>query len=88
MTTQESRTELEIEYGRQNVEQSLVVWSAMTNAFEKDRTIADIDVGAKTPSEAWEILTNMVEDDSSKRAKEQAKKNFEKLSMHNAESME
>ena len=29
----------------------------------------------------------MVEDDSSKRAREQAKKNFEGLSMDNAESM-
>ena len=37
--------------------------------------------------EAWKILKNMVEDDSSDRAKEQAKKNFEGLSMDSAESM-
>ena len=44
-------------------------------------------VRAKAPSEAWKILKSMVEDDSSDRAKEQAKKNFEGLSMDSAESM-
>ena len=58
-----------------------------TKAVEKDNTIADIVVRAKTSSEAWKILKSMVEDDSSERAKEQAKKNFEGLSMDDAESM-
>ena len=44
-------------------------------------------VRAKAPSEAWKILKSMVEDNSSDRAKEQAKKNFEGLSMDSAESM-
>ena len=44
-------------------------------------------VRAKAPSEAWKILKSIVEDDSSDRAKEQAKKNFEGLSMDSAESM-
>ena len=44
-------------------------------------------VRAKAPSEAWKILKSMVEDDSSKRAKEKAKKNFEGLSMDDAETM-
>ena len=52
MTSKKSRSELEIEYGRRDVEQSLVVWSALTKAVEKDKTIADIVVGAKAHSEA------------------------------------
>ena len=43
------------------MEQSLVVWSALTKAVENDKTLADIVVGAKAPSEAWKILTSMVE---------------------------
>ena len=74
------------EYGRQIVSQSLSIWSALTKAVEKDKTIADIVVGAKVPSPAWKILTSMVEDDSSERVREQTKKNFEGLSMDNAES--
>ena len=77
MTTMKSRTELEIEYGRRSVKQSLVVWSTLTRAVEKDKTIADIVVGAKGPSSAWKILKSMVEDDSSERARENARKNFE-----------
>ena len=87
LTGDKSRRELEIEYGRQIVAQSLTVWNGLTKAVEKDRSIADIVVRAKAPSEAWEILKSMVEDDSSDRAKEQAKKNFEGLSMDSAESM-
>ena len=49
--------------------------------------IADIVVGAKAPSEACNILNSMVEDNSSERAKEQAKKNFEGLNIDDAESM-
>ena len=69
------------------MEQSLVVWSALTKAVEKDKTIADIVVGAKAPSEAWKILNSMVEDDSSERARAKAKKNFEGLSMDDRESV-
>ena len=88
MASKKSRSELEIEYGRRDdVEQSLVVWSALTKAVEKDKTIADIVVGAKAPSEAWKILNSMVEDDNSDRARELAKKQFEELSMNDAESM-
>ena len=82
-----SRRELEIEYGRQIVARSLIVWNGLTNAVENDKSVAEIVVRAKTPSEAWKILKSMVEDDSSDRAKEQAKKNFEGLSMDSAESM-
>ena len=87
LTGDKSRRELEIEYGRQIVAQSLTVWNGLTKAVEKDRSIADIVVRAKAPSEAWKILKSMVEDDSSDRTKEQAKKNFEGLSMDSAESM-
>ena len=64
--------------------QSLTVWNGLTKAVEKDKSIADIVVRAKAPSEAWKILESMVEDDNSDRAKEQAK---EGLSMDSAESM-
>ena len=87
MTTKKSRTELEVEYGRRNVEQTLVVWSALTKAVEKDKNIADIVVGVKTRSEAWKIQNSMVGDDSSDRAREQAQKQFEELSMNDAESV-
>ena len=69
MTGDSSRRELEREYGRQIVAQSLTVWNGLTKAVEKDKTIADTVVRAKAPSEAWKILKSMVEDDSSERAK-------------------
>ena len=53
----------------------------------EDKTIADIVVRAKAPSEAWEILKRMVEDASGDRARELAKKQFGELSMNDAESM-
>ena len=62
--TKISRSGLETEYGRRNVEQSLIVWSAVTKAVGKDKTIADIIVGAKAPSEGWKILNTMIENDS------------------------
>ena len=65
------------------MEQSLVIWSALTKAVEQDKTIADIVVGATAPSEAWNILNSMVEDDSSERAREKVKKNFKRLMMQN-----
>ena len=68
--------------------QSLTVWNGLTKAVEKDKSIADIVVRAKAPSEAWKILKSMVEGDNSDRAKEQVTKNFEGLSMDSAESME
>ena len=62
--------------------QSLIVWNALTKAAaEKDKTIADIVVGAKAPPSAWNILKSMVDDNSSERTKEQAKKKIEELSM-------
>ena len=61
--------------------------TAVVAAVEKDKTIADIVVGAKAPSEAWKILNSMVEDDNSDRAREMAKRQFEELSMNDDESM-
>ena len=87
MTGDNSRRDLEREYGRQIVAQSLAVWNGLTKAVEKDKTIADIVVEVEAPSEAWKILKTMIVDDSSERAKEQAKKQFEELSMDDAESM-
>ena len=70
MTTKKSRGEIEVEYSRRNVKQSLIIWSALTKATENDKTVSDIVVGAKASSEAWEILNGMVEYDSSERARE------------------
>ena len=69
------------------MEQSLVVWGALNKVVEKDKTTADIVVGAKAPSKAWKLLNSMVEDDSNDRAREQTKKQFEELSMNDAEFM-
>ena len=52
MTGEKSRRELEIEYGTQIVAQSLTVWNGLTKAVEKDKSVADIVVRAKAPSEA------------------------------------
>ena len=49
LTGDKSRRELEIEYGRQIVAQSLTVWNGLTKAVEKDKSIADIVVRAKAP---------------------------------------
>ena len=87
MTGDSSRIELEREYGRHIMAQSLTVWNGLTKAVEKDKAIAEIVVRAKASSEAWKILKSMVEDGSSERAKEQAKKNFEGLNMDNVETM-
>ena len=70
MAPTKSRAKLEVDCGKRNVEQSLVVWSALTKAVEKDKTIADIVEGAKAPSETRKILNSMVEDDDSERARE------------------
>ena len=86
-TGDNSRSELEREYGRHIVVQSLAIWNVLTKAVEKYKTVTDIVVGAKAPSEAWKILESMVDDDSSVRAKEQAKKIFEALNIDDAESM-
>ena len=87
MTGGSSRRELERGYARQIVVQSLTVWNGLTKAVEKDKTLADIVARAKAPSEALKIMKSMVEDDSIERAKEQAKKNFEGLSIDDAETM-
>ena len=87
LTGDKSRRELEMKCGRQIVAQSLTVWNGLTKAVEKDKSLAEIVVRAKAPSETWKILKSMVEDDSSDRAKEQATKNFEGLSMDSAENM-
>ena len=69
MTGDNSRRELEREYFREIVTQSLAVWNALAKAVEKDKTISDIVVGDKAPSEAWKILKSMVDNDSSERVK-------------------
>ena len=58
--------------------QSLIVWN---KAAEKDKTIADIVVGAKAPPSARNILKSMVDDNSSETTKEQAEKKIEELSV-------
>ena len=86
MTGDISRRELEREQGRQINSQSLTVCNALTKAVKKDKTIADIVVGAKSSSEAWMIFKRMVGDDSRARTREQTKKTFEELSMNNMEA--
>ena len=63
MTSKTSHTELETEYCERNVEQSLAIQSALTEAVENDKSIADAVLGAKALSEAWKTLTSIVEDE-------------------------
>ena len=44
----------------------MTVWNARTKAAEKDKTIADIVVGAKSLSEAWKILKRMIDEISAR----------------------
>ena len=46
MTGNKSDRELKRECRRRSVGQSLTVWSALKNAIEKDKTLADIVAGA------------------------------------------
>ena len=88
MSRDKSRRELEKEYGRHIVAQSLTVWNGLRKAAEKDKSIADIVVRAKALSEARKILKSMVEDEkTSDRASELAKKQFEELSMNDDKYM-
>ena len=87
MTEDSSRIESEREYGRHIVAQSLTVWNGLTKAVKKDKSITDIVVRAKAQSQAWKILKSMVEDESSDRVREMAKKQFEELSMNDDESL-
>ena len=87
MTGDKSRRELEREYGKHIVAQSMTVWNGLTKDVEKDKTIADIVVRAKAPTKAWKILTSMAKDHNSDRTRELAKKRFEELSMNDDESM-
>ena len=87
MKAKKSRRELEGEYGRPSVEQSLTVSSAITKAVEKDNIITGIVVGAKAPSEAWKILSSMIDSKDSERAREHAKKYFEESSTATGLSM-
>ena len=57
-----SRAELDREYGKIIVSDSVCVWAALTMAVERDSSISDIVMNAKSPSQAWIILTSMVED--------------------------
>ena len=66
---------------------------AITDSMERphksrreDKTIADVVVGGKIPSEAWKIPKNSVDDDDSEKAREQAKKHFKEFNMNNAQS--
>lgn len=81
MTTKKSREELNQEYGRRLVDQSLSLWSALNKAVEKDSLFLNLVMRAKSPSEAWESLKSMVESDDITTDRENAKKNFELLAM-------
>ena len=54
--------------------QSLTVWNTLTKAVEKDKTIADIVIGAKAPSSAWKILKSMVRTIVAKGAESRSRK--------------
>ena len=84
MTTKNSRPELDREYGQKIVSDSLCVWAALTKAVERDRSISDIVVNAKSPSQAWILLTSMVDDQHSIHAKENTESEFESLDKYDS----
>ena len=86
MTTQKSRNDLYGEYGRELVDKSLTVWNALNKAVEKDNVISTMVIRAKSPSDAWKLLTSMVESDDSDLAVESAKKEFNGLEMNIGET--
>ena len=80
MTTQKSRNELYEEYGRDLVK-SLTAWNALNKALERDSSLSNTVIRAKSPSDAWMFLKSMVEIDDSDTARESAKKEFNNLKM-------
>lgn len=67
MTTKKSRAELNDEYGKIIVGQPLSVWSALNKAVERDTSILNTVMHAKSPYEA------RIEDEESSLAKDTAK---------------
>lgn len=63
------------------VETSLCVWDALNNAVERDRSISDIVMNSKAPSQAWIVLTSMIEDEHSNHARENAENEVESFDM-------
>ena len=59
----------------------LCVLAALTKAVERGRSISDVVINAKAPSQTWIILASMVEDQNGTHAKGNAENDFESLSM-------
>ena len=65
LTGDKSRRELEIEYGRQIVAQSLTVWNGLTKAVEKDE-VGWVEYNASSRDcaglDAWKCLARQAEE--------------------------
>ena len=73
------RDELDNAHGKENVNQSVAVWTALVNGIERDKTLLDIILTAGSPSEAWKSLLSMIGDESSEAAQDKVKREFEGL---------
>lgn len=64
MSSKKSRDELNRGEDNQIVDQSLGVRNALNEAVRKDASVSNAVINAQCPSEAWRVLTSMVEDEN------------------------
>ena len=72
------RPELESTHGRE-VNQYIAVWTGLVKGIEKDKTLLDMVITARSPSEAWKIMFSLA-GESSEAGHDRFKKEFEELS--------
>lgn len=84
--TQKSRHELNREYGKRIVDQSLRVWSTLNKGVKRDTSMSSVVMRERSPSVAWQVLNSLVKVETSNLSKDSAKKNFESLGMIVGES--
>ena len=73
------RVDLDNYHGREKVNESIVVWTGLVDAIERDKTLLDVVSTAGSPSEAWEIILGMVDDEGSAAAQNKVKREFKEL---------
>ena len=73
------RSELDSTHRRENVNQSIAVWTRRIKGIENDKTLLDMVITAGSPSETWKILLSLV-GESSEATQDRIAKEFEELS--------
>lgn len=86
MTRKKSPAEVNDKYGKNIVDQSLSVWSALNKAVKRDASISNMVMRVKSPPGAWTSLNSMMEDEDRSLVKGNATKNFESLAIVTGET--